>query len=410
MAFKKAKKPLLAIVLGLVVLTYISFSKIDIVSPGQGVITGENDKIEIKSPNSGFINKFNIHEGDHVDKGMVLFSYTNLDYTYKGLTLKDIIEFNSKKINYLQKDSELLKGLLSVQVDPPKKKEELLPVDYADLSYYSFKAEHDAIRHEEKNWAEKERLLHQEMLLREKQISYLQRKNNLLKNGGASDIDIINNISDIERQNIDLINIKMNYLTLKHDLENIRTQFTIKLYDKLNSISEQVGTLQKSNIESQGELKLLNDKVSTNIVTSPFSGKILKIENNLKKGSFIEQYQNIMTVKQDSHGQVIEAKFDTKYRPYLYEGAYVKVSVNSTAFKKNFSAKILKISPDSFVDNTRGNNEYRYYSVTIDSFKDIDTSSLPEGIDVNVFATSKKVSILEYMIATLKSDMTFNVW
>ncbi|EHC95749.1 hypothetical protein LTSEURB_6779 [Salmonella enterica subsp. enterica serovar Urbana str. R8-2977] len=48
--------------------------------------------------------------------------------------------------------------------------------------------------------------------------------------------------------------------------------------------------------------------------------------------------------------------------------------------------------------------------MTIDSFQGIDTSKLPEGIEVNVFATSKKVSILEYMIATLKSDMTFNVW
>ncbi|EBP5695859.1 HlyD family efflux transporter periplasmic adaptor subunit, partial [Salmonella enterica] len=171
-----------------------------------------------------------------------------------------------------------------------------------------------------------------------------------------------------------------------------------------------IDILQKNNIESHGELKLMNDKVSTNIVTAPFSGKILKIENNLKKGSFIEQYQSIMTVKQDTNGQVIEAKFDTKYRPYLYDGAVVKISVNSTAFKKNFSARIAKISPDSFVDNTRGSGEYRYYSVTIDSFQGIDTSKLPEGIEVNVFATSKKVSILEYMIATLKSDMTFNVW
>ncbi|EJL1437536.1 HlyD family efflux transporter periplasmic adaptor subunit, partial [Salmonella enterica] len=213
-----------------------------------------------------------------------------------------------------------------------------------------------------------------------------------------------------ERQKTELINVKMNFLTLRNDLQSAKTQFKIKLYDKLNSIHEQIDILQKNNIESHGELKLMNDKVSTNIVTAPFSGKILKIENNLKKGSFIEQYQSIMTVKQDTNGQVIEAKFDTKYRPYLYDGAVVKISVNSTAFKKNFSARIAKISPDSFVDNTRGSGEYRYYSVTIDSFQGIDTSKLPEGIEVNVFATSKKVSILEYMIATLKSDMTFNVW
>ncbi|SPW33106.1 dihydrolipoamide acetyltransferase [Edwardsiella tarda] len=410
LSIKAIKKPLLACSIGAAVLVYIAFSKIDIVSPGQGVITGENDKVEIKSPNSGFIDKFNIHEGDRVEKGMVLFSYTNLDYTYKGLTLKDIIEFNHNKIDYLHKDSELLNSLLIKPTTPLLQQEQLSSSGYSDLSYFSFKAEYDAILLDEQSVNEKERLLQQEVQLREKQISYLQRKDNLLKKGGASDIDIINNISDVERQKIDLINIKMNSLTLRNDLENAKVRFKTKLYDKLNSIREQIDTLQKNNIESQGELKLMNDKVSTNIVTAPFSGKILKIENNLKQGSFIEQYQNIMTIKQNSSGQVIEARFDTKYRPYLYEGASVKISVNSTAFKKNFSARIAKISPDSFVDNTRGNAEYRYYNVTIDNFQGIDTNRLPEGIEVNVFATSKKVSILEYMIATLKSDMTFNVW
>ncbi|QPR27645.1 HlyD family efflux transporter periplasmic adaptor subunit [Edwardsiella hoshinae] len=410
LSVKAVQKPLLAGTVGVAVLLYISFSKIDIVSPGQGVITGENDKVEIKSPNSGFINKFNLHEGDSVEKGMVLFSYTNLDYTYKGLTLKDIIDFNRDKINYLKKDSALLKSLLITSTSSPQQQETLSSSGYADLSYFSFKAEYDAILLDEQSLNEKEKLLQQEVQLREKQISYLQRKDSLLKKGGASDIDIINNLSDIDRQKTELINVKMSFLTLRNDLENAKTQFKTKLYDKINSIREQIDTLQKNNIENQGELKLMNDKVSTNIVTAPFSGKILKIENNLKQGSFIEQYQSIMTVKQDTNGQVIEAKFDTKYRPYLYQGASVKISVNSTAFKKNFSARIAKISPDSFVDNTRGNTEYRYYSVTIDSFQDIDTSKLPEGIEVNVFATSKKVSILEYMIATLKSDMTFNVW
>ncbi|EAX9749181.1 HlyD family efflux transporter periplasmic adaptor subunit [Salmonella enterica] len=407
---KALKKTLFVCISGIAVFAYIAFSKIDIVSPGQGIITGENDKVEIKSPNSGFINKFNMHEGDRVEKGMVLFSYTNLDYTYKGLTLKDIIDFNGQKMKRLQKDSELLTSLLIEATVSPTKHELLSSRDFSDLSYFSFKAEYDAILLDEKNLNEKEELLQQEVKLREKQIYNLQRKDSLLKKGGASDIDIINNISDIERQKTELINVKMNFLTLRNDLQSAKTQFKIKLYDKLNSIHEQIDILQKNNIESHGELKLMNDKVSTNIVTAPFSGKILKIENNLKKGSFIEQYQSIMTVKQDTNGQVIEAKFDTKYRPYLYDGAVVKISVNSTAFKKNFSARIAKISPDSFVDNTRGSAEYRYYSVTIDSFQGIDTSKLPEGIEVNVFATSKKVSILEYMIATLKSDMTFNVW
>lgn len=393
----------------MMVLLYIIFCEIDIVSPGQGVITGGNDKVVIKSPSSGFINIFNLQEGDQIEKGTVLFSYTNLDYTYKGITLKDLIGFNNKKIKFLQQDSKLLESLLSAPTIPIDIDRETTS-EFGSLSYYSFREENDALQMEEQSLQEKEKLLNEEVKLREKQIANLQRKDNLLRKGGASDIDILTNSADIERQKTDLINVKINFLTLKSDISNAKSKFKVKLYEQIHSIRDKISDLERGNIENRGELELMNDKVSTNSVTSPFSGKVLKIENNLKEGSFIEQYQPVVTVKQDNIGRVIEAKFDTKYRPYLYEGADVKISVNSTAFKKNFTGKISKISADSFVDNVRNNSEQRYYSVTIDTFEEIEPSLLPEGIEVNVFATSKKVSIFEYMIATLKSNLVFNVW
>ncbi len=393
----------------MIVLLYIIFSEIDIVSPGQGVITGGNDKVVIKSPSSGFINSFNLQEGDQIEKGMVLFSYTNLDYTYKGMTLKDLIAFNNKKIKFLQQDSKLLESLLAAPSIPVNLDKEATS-EFGTFSYYSFKEENDALQMEEQSLQEKENLLNEEVKLREKQITHLQRKDDLLKKGGASDIDVLTNTADIERQKTELINVKINFLTLKNDISNAKSKFKIKLYEQIHSIRDKISDLERSNIENRGELELMDDKVSTNSVTSPFSGKVLKIENNLKEGSFIEQYQPVVTVKQDNIGRVIEAKFDTKYRPYLYEGADVKISVNSTAFKKNFTGKISKISADSFVANAQNNHEQRYYSVTIDTFEEIEPSFLPEGIEVNVFATSKKVSIFEYMIATLKSNIVFNVW
>lgn len=393
----------------MIVLLYIIFSEIDIVSPGQGVITGGNDKVVIKSPSSGFINSFNLQEGDQIEKGMVLFSYTNLDYTYKGMTLKDLIAFNNKKIKFLQQDSKLLESLLAAPSIPVNLDKEATS-EFGTFSYYSFKEENDALQMEEQSLQEKENLLNEEVKLREKQITHLQRKDDLLKKGGASDMDVLTNTADIERQKTELINVKINFLTLKNDISNAKSKFKIKLYEQIHSIRDKISDLERSNIENRGELELMDDKVSTNSVTSPFSGKVLKIENNLKEGSFIEQYQPVVTVKQDNIGRVIEAKFDTKYRPYLYEGADVKISVNSTAFKKNFTGKISKISADSFVANAQNNHEQRYYSVTIDTFEEIEPSFLPEGIEVNVFATSKKVSIFEYMIATLKSNIVFNVW
>ncbi|ASQ15842.1 HlyD family secretion protein [Enterobacter cloacae] len=406
---KKHRAPIYMLTSSMMVLLYIILSEIDIVSPGQGVITGENDKVVIKSPSSGFINSFNLQEGDQIEKGTILFSYTNLDYNHKGITLKDLIAFNNKKIKFLQQDSKLLESLLVTPSSPIVIDMESAS-EFGYLSYYSFREENDALKMEEKSLQEKEKLLNEEIKLRENQIAHLQRKDNLLRNGGASDIDILTNSADMERQKTDLINVKVNFLTLKIDNSSAKSKFKVKLYEQIHSIRDKISVLERDNIENKGEVSLMNDKVSTNSVTSPFSGKVLKIENNLKEGSFIEQYQPVVTVKQDNIGRVIEAKFDTKYRPYLYEGADVKISVNSTAFTKNFTGKISKISADSFVDNARNNSEQRYYSVTVDTFDDIELSLLPEGIEVNVFATSKKVSIFEYMIATLKSNIVFNVW
>ncbi|EBF8808564.1 HlyD family efflux transporter periplasmic adaptor subunit, partial [Salmonella enterica subsp. enterica serovar Kentucky] len=381
-----------------------------IVSPGEGIVTGENDKIEIKSPNSGFINDFNIREGDQVSKGMILFTYTNLDYTHKETTLESVINFNDIKIKKLKKELELLKPLLAGNVDALNEKGKLPSLDGENYIYFQFKTEYDAIAMEEKNLEEKETLLEKELQSRTKQISFLQNKDDLLKKGGATNIDILNNRYDIEKQKTEMINVKLNFILLRKEFEKLKSQFKTKLYDKISSITEQISELQKNNIENDGELSLMKGKVSTNIITSPVAGTILKIDHNLKKGSFIEQYQSIMTVKQNSNGQVIEAKFDAKYRPYIYEGASVKVSVNSTAFKNNFSARVAKISPDSFSDNPNDSRERRYYRVTIDSFDNVsDVNYLPEGIPVNVFATSKKISIFEYIIASFKSDMTF-VW
>ncbi|EII1487421.1 HlyD family efflux transporter periplasmic adaptor subunit [Escherichia coli] len=406
------KKLIITLISSILIILYLFISEIDIVSPGHGVITGQNDKVVIKSPSSGFINSFNLKEGDLIEKGDMLFSYTNLDFTYKGLILKDIIDFNVKKIEMFKKDSALLESLQRNEAKEIKNNNIMTENDNLIdlLSYHSFKLEKESLEEEELKLQEKEILLNDEIKLREGKINNLHKKGTLLKNGGASDIEILSNTVDLDQQRTDLINVKINFLKLKTDFYNTKSRFYVKLSEQIYSIKDKISELERSNIENMGELKLMNDKVSTNSVTSPFSGTVLKIENNMKEGSFIEQYQPVVTLKQDNAGQVIEAKFDTRYRPYLYEGALVKISVNSTAFKKNFNGRISRISSDSFLDNARQGKESRYYSVTIDAIDKTEQRPLPEGIEVNVFAISNKVSVFDYIISSLKSNLVFNVW
>ncbi|HEN9705197.1 TPA: hypothetical protein U9J58_004900, partial [Escherichia coli] len=129
--------------------------------------------------------------------------------------------------------------------------------EFGTFSYYSFREENDALQMEEQSLQEKENLLNEEVKLREKQITHLQRKDDLLRKGGASDIDVLTNTADIERQKTDLINVKINFLTLKSDISNAKSNFKVKLYEQIHSIRDKISELERSNIENRGELELM---------------------------------------------------------------------------------------------------------------------------------------------------------
>ncbi|EFQ6625543.1 hypothetical protein HXS26_004887, partial [Salmonella enterica subsp. enterica serovar Kentucky] len=85
-----------------------------------------------------------------------------------------------------------------------------------------------AIAMEEKNLEEKETLLEKELQSRTKQISFLQNKDDLLKKGGATNIDILNNRYDIEKQKTEMINVKLNFILLRKEFEKLKSQFKTK--------------------------------------------------------------------------------------------------------------------------------------------------------------------------------------
>ncbi|MEX6038232.1 hypothetical protein [Providencia hangzhouensis] len=88
---------------------YIILAKIEISSPGEGIISGVSNRLEIVSPASGFINQFAIKTGDKVEKDQVLFSlYMNLDVFHQEKTLSGLVTFANERINELEENKELL--------------------------------------------------------------------------------------------------------------------------------------------------------------------------------------------------------------------------------------------------------------------------------------------------------------
>lgn len=80
------------------------------------MITGASDKLVIVSPDSGFINKFDLRTGSIVNIGDILFSYTNLDVFHQEKTLNELVLFADRRIISLEEDQRLLKILLAGEI------------------------------------------------------------------------------------------------------------------------------------------------------------------------------------------------------------------------------------------------------------------------------------------------------
>lgn len=395
-----------SLILMAIIIVFMMVARIDIVSNGSGVITGSDDKINIVSPDPGFISVFSLKTGQKVHKGELLFSYVNLDSFYREKTLTDLVDYSKKEIQELTENLSLLKGL----------KEEALPDDprYTRISpelsaYKFFEEKKNFIQQDEYHGLRKEQIEKNIQSLNS-QLETLKRKQNLLVKSSAPEIDILNNNAEIskihEQINSEYINILDFDNARIKELNDYKTKLLEEIVNKSQILSEQ----EKDYLKNTGDLELLRNKIKSNSVSSPVDGVILEITQNLTSGSYIEPSQLVMKIKKNNINSIIEARFDAKYRPFLYDGAKVKIVINSPGYKKYFSGFIHKISADSFLDkdNARGN---RYYKVEIEYDNEKQNiSAYNEGLQVSVYAISRKMTILSYILSVFNSNIVFNVW
>ncbi|EHT4087948.1 HlyD family efflux transporter periplasmic adaptor subunit [Escherichia coli] len=393
-----------------ILLIMLSAFKIDIVTPGTGVISGASDKIEVTSPSSGLINEFSIKKGQQILPGDVLFSYTNLDVFYKEKSLRDLLELNGQKYNNLLKDLELLSKLLQgnfTEVESILNKTDTNTL--SELSSYRFYTEHKALEIEKSIFEKKKESYLNEKNALSIQKDILNTKAQLLNKSQAPAIDKLNNQLEISKLTSQINSQEMSFLSSESDINNKNKDYLSRLIDKINEVNNRIYEFRKNNKEQHGEAELLKNKIIANTVVSPVQGVILDVERNLTNNSYIETNQKILTIKKSHSIRIIDAKFDARYRPFIYTSGKVKISVDSPGFKKTLSGKITKISADSFLDEKKGDN-IRYYEVEITPNEQQSITPEYEGVQVRVFAISKKISILNYLTALVNDSFTFNVW
>lgn len=393
----------------LLLIIYISVAKIDVVSPGTGVITGSNDKVDIISPDSGFINFSNLKSGAEIHRGDILFSYVNLDFFYKEKSLRELVKFSGAMIKKIDHNISLLIKLLSQEDLSDTSIDHYINSD-PELSAYKFYHEKLVINVEEKNLILRKEAISESITNLKQQHTILAYRENLLKKSGSPEVEILNNKAEMSKVESLIIDQQINLLTLESNIEKEKNNFKTNLLNQIILESNELNNSRKEQIRNSWDLELLKNKIKSNSVTSPVDGVVLDVTRTLTEGSYVEASQVIVRLKKHNVDQIIEAQFSAKYRPFLFDNAKVKIVINSPGYKRYFNGYIHKISADSFVNKNAPEAE-RYYKIEVRYDKeDSLISEYTEGVQVNVFAISRKMTILSYLSSLVNSNIVFNVW
>ncbi|HDN2511597.1 TPA: HlyD family efflux transporter periplasmic adaptor subunit [Providencia rettgeri] len=391
-------------------IAYITFAEIDIASPGEGIISGVSNRLDIVSPASGFINVFNIKTGDSVEKDQVLFSYTNLDAFHQEKTLSHLVNFANERISDLEENKKLLNSILNGII---KSEVDFFSIAKNEksksLSAYKQLSEYLLLRMEILNLSAKHDSQIKELNELQNQIKILKRKGNLLASAGAPEIEKLNNNSDISRTITLITTGELNAQGLIREMSLSEKKYTTKLISEIQDNEDQLNRLKKEMLENNGQMELLRNKIRANSVLAPTDGVVLNIEKDLEKGSYVEASNLVMVLKKHRDSRVIEAKVLAKYRPFIAPQLPVKIVVNSPGFKKIIRGTVTKISADSFADKERMSQE-RFYSVQVTPEQETILSSEHDGLPVMVYISSKKISVFSYLTALIGDNISFNVW
>ena len=386
----------------------VFFAKIDVVSPGTGIISGLHSNILIKSPSKGFIVKINVKEGDEVQVGDLLYEYNNYD---DGIHLKSVItelEYMTDLLSKYELDKCNTNQLLLENATSC----ELSSLEKVSYFYQSLL--------DKKSFVEMKGLTDQNKMgvLEELKKTALQEESRV-----KSKVRLIGRVSGHSLKyidaNIELSKIKASKIqyslqieTLKQTVISDGEEFRKAVFTRLISLDEKITALKGKVNDNIFKKELLIIKTEYSKIKSSVQGTVLSIEDGAYENAYINESKPIMQLKNDDGKQLLDAKFDTKYRPFLFVGSKVKISINSPKFKDLYLGRISRISTDSFEYKTPGKKGMRYFAVDIEPESPFFDDHVNENVGVStlVYALSEKISTFNYIFAILSKNLTFNVW
>lgn len=404
---KVARKAAIALIF-IGILLLLTMASFDIVCQGEGVLAINDSNVNILSPSSGIIREIYVTRGDdvHVDSPLLLIG--NIEDENK----RELLEFNStfyaKQVDSLTKELEVLKVILQtgrVTEDNKANAPESIKILKIGNKYESY-AQQKADLEDKQDMAEQKRasLSQQEKIL--------QNKSNMIRDALGDTVRYLDSQLEVERVRLQVVESDLLLEEAKSQVEIAYLDFIQLILDLTDQTEDEYEKNTELLQTSRSELNTVNERIESTEINSTVNGTVLAITDGLAKGVFIERNAQIMTLKRADEGVYVDARFDSKFRPYLAVGEVAKVKFDAPGIKDYFYGWIDNISMDSFEYDEYSKQGARYYDVKVmlDSDKEQLKLSTLLGLKTSVYVVNDQMTFVEYIFSTFNKDLDFAVW
>lgn len=389
-----------------VVITWANYAEIDEFTRAQGKIVPSGDVQIVQNLEGGILSKILIAEGDLVEKGQQILQ---IDDTIFSATLRE----RSLQIAQL----EVKVARLRAQADTTSFDEEWLKLG-KDLTDKIAGSERDLYRSSLSEFKSGMTALTQKVEQKKQGLSSarLNRRNladsyallrkelgftrPLVKAGAVSEVELLR----LERQGIDLkgdlgrAELAIPQLQSEHqeaqtNRETFAQNFANVARLELNEVDAELARLREGNMA-------YTDRVARTIVRSPVRGTVKQIKVKTL-GGVIQPGMDLVEIVPLDDSLLVDAKILPSDIAFIHpqQQATVKFTAYDFSIHGGLSAKVIKISPDTIVDD----EGVSYYEVSLKTDSSVlgdENNPLPiiPGMTVEVDILTGKKTIMDYIL------------
>ncbi len=405
MSLNRNIKASVCAILSSILIYIVLITKFDVISEGEGVLSINDSNINILSPSSGIIQDIYITRGDHVKSGMKLLTIGNIEDRHKRNLLEFNSDFYSSRVTELSEELVGLKETFKTG-QPIDSKSESSKILKVNNRYEAYELKKNDLIDKKKDFVKKEENF-------KKQERLLEEKSELIKESLGKTVRYLDSKLDVEKIKIQAIESKLLLNEVESSVELAYQEFVQLTLDLISQTEDELRRSKEQLSLNVSEFNTVLDRIQSTTINSNIDGSVLSLKVGLAKGVYIERNSEILTLKRSDDGVYVDAKFDSKFRPYLTVGQQTKVKVDAPGIRGFYYGKIKDISVDSFEYDEYSKQGRRYYSVKI-SFYDNDEAINKLngllGLKTSVYVINDTMTFLEYIVSVFNKDLDFSVW